>query len=201
VPPQSGEYYQGYGQQPSAPGYQPPSAPGYQPPAPGYQPPVSGYQQPYQQAGYQQYGQPGAQGPYNTASPLGPTTINMEPNVAAGLSYLTWVAGLIFFLIEKQNRFVRFNAMQELLLTAAAVVFGIAINIISAILAFAVPVLGLVIGFLAWIVWIGFFVLWLIAIINAFQGKYFKIPLIGDYAERWSAPASGIPGAPGAPRL
>ena len=121
VPPQSGEYYQGYSQQPPTPGYQPPApgyqqpAPGYQQPAPGYQQPAPGYQQPYQQGAYQQpYGQPGAQGPYNTASPLGPTTINMEPNVAAGLSYLTWIAGLIFFLVEKQNRFVRFNAMQSI---------------------------------------------------------------------------------------
>ncbi|HEY3993830.1 MAG TPA: DUF4870 domain-containing protein [Ktedonobacteraceae bacterium] len=196
VPPQSGEYYQGYSQQPPAPGYQPP-APGYQqpyqPPAPGSQPPAPGYQQPYQQGAYQQpYGQPGAQGPYNTASPLGPTTINMEPNVAAGVSYLTWIVGLIFFLVEKQNRFVRFNAMQELLLTGATVILWIVVSILTTIFAFVAPILGAILGFLLWIVWIAAFVLWIICIVNAFQGKYFKIPFIGDYAERWSGSSLGM---------
>jgi uncharacterized membrane protein len=181
--PQGGEYYQqGYSQQS-----------GYQPPNTGYQQPGPGYQQPYQQPtpGYQQpYGQPGgAQGPYNTANPLGPTTINMEPNVAGGLSYLTWVAGLIFFLIEKQNRFVRFHAMQELLLTAAWIISWIVLAIVSGILAVITPLLGLVFGLLIDLLFLGFFVLWLICIINAFQGKYFKVPFIGDYAERWSNPA------------
>src|SRR5579885_287424 len=128
VPPQGG--YQG-GYQQSA--YPPPNT-GYPPPNPGYQ-----YQQPY--------GQPQGQ-LYNTAHPLGPTTLNMEPNTAAGLSYLTWVAGLIIFLMEKQNRFVRFHAMQEILLTG---------------------------------------------LINAFQGKYFKLPVIGDLAERWANPSPATP--------
>jgi uncharacterized membrane protein len=168
VPPQSGEYYQGYPQQP-----------GYQQPAPGYPPPTPGYQQPYQQ-----YGQPGGQ--YNAANPLGPTSINMEPNVAAGLSYLTWVAGLIFFLVEKQNRFVRFNAMQEILLTAAYVIVQIVLGIVVGILGSISSTLALIASPLYGLLGLAAFVLWVICIINAFQGKYFKIPFIGDYAERWS---------------
>lgn len=185
VPPQGGEYYQGYSQQQG--GYQQPPAPGYQqPPAPGYQqPPATGYQQPYQQ---QPYGQPGVQGTYNANHPLGATTLNMEPNVAGGLSYLTWVAGLIFFLVEKQNRFVRFNAMQELLLTAAAAILYFAVNIVFGILGAVLGVFALFVAPLGGLIWLASLVLWLICIINAFQGKYFKIPFIGDYAERWSAP-------------
>src|SRR5258707_1022985 len=177
VPPQGGEYYQGYGQQQG----------GYQQPAPGYQPPNPGYQQPYQQPPTPGYGQPGAQGPlYNAANPLGPTTLNMEPNVAGGLSYFTWIAGLIFFLIEKQNRFVRFNAMQSMLLTAAYVIAIIAVDIVFGILGAIVGVFGLISIPLTSLLGLGVFVLWIICVINAFQGKYFKIPFIGDYAERWS---------------
>jgi uncharacterized membrane protein len=182
-PPQEGGYYQGGGYS-----QQPPS----QPSQPGY-PPQGGYQQPYQQTyqqpqpgpGFQQpYGQaPGAQGPYNTTHALGATTINMEPNVAGGLSYFTWVAGLIFFLIEKQNRFVRFNAMQSLLLTAAAVIVYVVLTIFSTF-----GLVGLIVLPVELIVNLGFFAVWLICVINAFQGKYFKLPFIGDYAERWANP-------------
>lgn len=174
VPPQQEPYQGGYQQQGA---YQAPGS-DYQPPNP-YQQPNSGYQQyqpPNQGYQYQQpYGQPGVT--YNTGHPNGPTSINMETNTLAGLSYFTWIAALIIFLVEKQNRFVRFNAMQEILLTVAWVIAGWILGLI--------PFLGIVLGPL---VWIAGFVLWLICVINAFQGKYFKLPVIGDYAERWSSP-------------
>ena len=171
VPPQGG--YQG-GYQQSA--YPPPNT-GYPPPNPGYQ-----YQQPY--------GQPQGQ-LYNTAHPLGPTTLNMEPNTAAGLSYLTWVAGLIIFLMEKQNRFVRFHAMQEILLTGLAVIVWFVLFIVGFALAFTV--LGCVILPLELLLYAALFVLWLICLINAFQGKYFKLPVIGNLAERWANPGPATP--------
>ena len=189
VPPQQEAYQGGYQQQGAyQPGsdYQQPNPyqqqgayqPGsdYQQPNP-YQQPNTGYQQPNAGYQYQQqsYGQPNVL--YNTSNPNGPTTINMETNTLAGLSYFTWIAGLIILLVEKQNRFVRFNAMQEILLTVAWVVAGYILGLI--------PLLGFVLGPL---VWIAGFVLWLICVINAFQGKYFKLPIIGDYAERWSSP-------------
>src|SRR5436853_7023740 len=91
----------GYGQQPGG------QQPGY-----GQQPGGQQYGN-YQQGGYQQgpYGVP----PGGAQSPLGPTSMGMQPNVEAGLSYVFfWVTGLIFFLMEKQNRFVRFHAMQSI---------------------------------------------------------------------------------------
>ena len=85
-----------------------------------------GYQQPY---GQQQspYGAPGVTG----------STMGMDPNVAAGLSYVAgWVTGLIFFLLEKQNCFVRFNALQSIMLSGAYIVFLIFISIVSGVLPF-----------------------------------------------------------------
>jgi uncharacterized membrane protein len=171
--------YGGYGG--SAPQQQPPPTDPYsgqQYGQPGYQQP--GYQQPGQQPPYgqQQYGyqQPGA------ASASGPTSMGMQPNVAAGLSYVflpaPWIGGLIFFLVEKQNRFVRFHAMQSLLFFGGLTVLSIIISFLSGYLP--------LIGFLNTVLGLVWFVSWIILMIQGFQGKYFKLPVVGDYAERYA---------------
>jgi uncharacterized membrane protein len=146
---------------------------GYQQPGygqPGYQQPSYGQQQSYQppnygqQQSYQQYGTPSG------------TSTGMAQNTAAGLSYvLGWITGLVFFLIEKRNRFVRFHAMQSILF------FG------------GLSILNIIIGFLpfglsnlSWIVSLVGFIGWIILMVNAFQGKYFKLPFVGDYAEKYA---------------
>jgi uncharacterized membrane protein len=191
--PQSTDPYSGqppYGQ-PGQPGYG--QQPGYQQPPYGQQP--GPYGQPdYQQPPYGQqpgpYGQPGYQQPpygqqqnlYGAPGATG-STMGMNPNVAAGLSYVAgWVTGLIFFLMEKQNRFVRFNAMQSILLSAAYIVLLIFINVLSSVLPF--------LWFLNTLLMLAMFVTWIILLVNAFQGKYFKLPVIGDYAERYSNPTA-----------
>jgi len=128
------------------------------------------HQQPYSQL----------QNPYGASAASG-STMGMDPNIAAGLSYIAgWVTGLIFFLMEKQNRFVRFNAMQSIILSAAYIVFCIFISIASAVLPF--------LGYISGLVSLGMLVIWIILLVNAFQGKYFKLPVIGDYAERYANP-------------
>ena len=164
----------GYGQQQSGQQYG-----GYQQPQGGYQQPQGGYQQP---GGYQQgpYGTP----PSGAQSPLGPTSMGMQPNVEAGLSYVFgWVTGLIFFLMEKQNRFVRFHAMQSILFFGGLSVIRIILSVIDA---FGVPFLGLITG----LVWLAIGIIglvgYIVLLINAFQGKYFKLPIVGDYAEKYA---------------
>ena len=179
-PNSGGQYGGGY-----TPPQQPQSTDPYSGQQPGYQQPGPGYQQPnYQQPGYQQPGyqqSPYGQGP---AGGTGPSTMNIEPNLAAGLSYLfLWVGGLIFFLLEKRNRFVRFNAMQSILLTGAYTALVIIVNVAFAVLP---GLLALGLTCLSSIAGIAFFIFWIICMINAFQGKYYKLPLIGDYAERYA---------------
>jgi uncharacterized membrane protein len=138
-----------------------------------------GYQQP---GGYQQgpYGAP----PSGTQSPLGPTSMGMEPNIEAGLSYvLTWVTGLIFFLMEKQNRFVRFHAMQSILFFGGLTVINIILTVIGS---FGVPGVGLITALVSWAVGIVGLVGYIVLLINGFQGKYFKLPIVGDYAEKYA---------------
>jgi uncharacterized membrane protein len=184
------------GQDPNQPGqyggYAPPSQP--QPPNP-YGDPQSGYgqqggygQQPggYQQPGYQQPGgyQQGPYGtpPYGAQSPSGPTSMGLQPNIAAGLSYvLGWVTGLIFFLVEKQNRFVRFHAMQSILFFGGLTVVQIILNVIGNF-----PFVGIFTGLIGVAVGIIGLVGYIVLLINAFQGKYFKLPIIGDYAEKYA---------------
>ncbi|TMC95984.1 MAG: hypothetical protein E6J11_12635 [Chloroflexi bacterium] len=172
---------------------------GYVPPQPGA--PVGGqpnYQQPggYQQQGYQQsgygqqppYGQPPyGQPPMGNVSPLGPSSIGMDPKVSAGLGYLILVVGLIFFFIEKQNRFVRFHTLQAVLLAISLFVLFFVIIFAGIAAAFVNGGLaGLIFSLGNLVVWVGGFIAWLVGMINAFQGKYFKLPVIGDLAERWS---------------
>ncbi|MBA2284585.1 MAG: DUF4870 domain-containing protein [Ktedonobacteraceae bacterium] len=116
--------------------------------------------------------------------------MGMDANIAAGLSYIVgWVTGLIFFLTEKQNRFVRFHAMQSILFSVALTVFYIVLNIVSFALAVTnVPFIGLLFTGAGFLVSLGAFVAWIFLLINAFQGKYFKLPVLGNYAERYANP-------------
>jgi uncharacterized membrane protein len=146
-----------------------------------------------QQGGYQQ---PDYQQPYSTPAAgvrpnvNGPTSMGMDANIAAGLSYIVgWITGLIFFIMEKQNRFVRFHAMQSILFSAALTAFYILLNIVSFALAIAsIPFLGLLLSGAGFLVAIGTLVVWIFLVINAFQGKYFKLPVLGNYAERYANP-------------
>jgi uncharacterized membrane protein len=94
--------------------------------------------------------------------------------VAAFLCYLAgWITGLIFYLVEKDNRFVRFHAMQSI------VTFG-GLTVITTILGF-IPVIGLILLPLVGIAW---FVLWILLMVKAFQGEKIKLPFAGEIAEK-----------------
>jgi uncharacterized membrane protein len=136
--------------------YPPPGQQGYQPP-PGYQP------------GYQQPGYPQPPVPSPMAQQLGPSSIGIDPNIAGALSYF-WIIGLIFFLIEKQNRFVRFHALQGLF-------YGVGFAIVAFILGFIPYVYFL--GDILWIVWV---IGAVYAAVQAYNGKWFKLPVVGDMA-------------------
>src|SRR5215208_5608313 len=140
-----------------------PDAPVDQPP-PGYQ----GWGQEPGEYGQQpgQYGQqPGGQYP---AAGSG-----MAENVASGLSYvLTWLTGLIFFLVDKRPE-VRFHAMQS-------IVYGVLWTLIAVVRPYMPGPIGALLG----IVLFAFFVGWIVLMVQGFQGKHFKLPVIGDFAEQ-----------------
>jgi uncharacterized membrane protein len=108
------------------------------------------------------------------------STTSLEPNIAGLLCYLFgWITGLIFILIEKENKFVRFHAMQSI------VTFG-AISMGSIVLFFLgwIPFIGILFSILGWILGLLAFVLWIVLMVKAYQGERFKLPIAGDIAEK-----------------
>jgi uncharacterized membrane protein len=129
------------------------------------------YQQ--QQPPYPPPGQPGAQQNL-MAQQLGPSSIGMAPNIAAALSYF-WIIGLIFFFIEKQNRFVRFHALQGLL-------YGVGFAIVATILDVLSSHVFALLGCLGGLIWLAWVVGAVYAAVQAYNGKWFKLPVVGDMA-------------------
>ena len=105
---------------------------------------------------------------------LGKSSLGLDANVAACLSYvLGLITGIIFYVLEKENKFVKFHAMQSIVLFGAVFVLGIILPFI--------PVIGLI---LLPIVYIGSIVLWILLMVKAYQGETFKLPIAGDMAEK-----------------
>ena len=83
-----------------------------------------------------------------------------------------------------KNRFIRFHSWQNLFFCGAWIVLWIAFMILSAVLAF-IPILGHLVAFLLWIALaIGGCVIWVVLLIKANQGQMYKLPFIGDLAEK-----------------
>ena len=107
------------------------------------------------------------------------SSTGLDSNIGGLLSYvLGWITGLIFFLIEEKDEFVRFHAMQSIIvfgaITVASIVFGIL---------FLVPFLGAILGGLLWVASV---VLWIVLMVKAYQGERFKLPIAGELAEKYS---------------
>jgi len=127
---------------------------------------------------------------------VGKSSTGLDENIAALLSYVFgWISGLIFFLIEKDSRLVRFHAMQSLL-------FNILIAVVSVVLWVFLVVLLLIgsqisgvistlVSLIATLVWIalvvGILIAWILCLVKAFNSQYFKLPIIGNFAEKFSA--------------
>lgn len=102
------------------------------------------------------------------------TSLGITPNLAAALAYvLGFVSGIILFILEKENKFVRFHSMQSILLSVTVFVFSVVAGF--------VPIIGPLLGFF---ISIAGFICWLLALIKAAQGEFYKLPVIGDYAEK-----------------
>ena len=126
----------------------------------------------------------------------GKSSTGLDENIASLLSYVFgWVSGLIFFLIEKDSRLVRFHAMQSLLFNVLVAVVGIALWIvlfvvfmIASQISGALATLLSLVSILVWGVFLlGILAGFILCLVKAFQGQYFKLPVIGNFAEKFSA--------------
>ena len=102
------------------------------------------------------------------------TSTGLEQNVAGLLCYvLTWLTGIIFLIIEKDNKVVKFHAWQSI------ITFG-AIFVIEIILIF-IPFVGWILGLL---IYIAAFILWILLMYKAYQGQTWKVPIAGNIAAK-----------------
>ena len=108
------------------------------------------------------------------AEDLGKTSSGLQPNMAGLLAYvLGLISGLILFLTEKDNKFVRFHAMQSICLSVGLLVVSVVLSLM--------PVIGVVLAIL--LRWIGV-VLWIVCMIKAYQGEWLRLPIVGDIAAK-----------------
>src|ERR1039457_311108 len=110
--------------------------------------------------------------PASAAAPI-------EENVAGMLAYFTIIPAIIFLLIEpyNRNRFVRFHSFQCLFTAAALIVLRVCLSVLSMIVSFLIIPLWGLLG-------LAEFALWVLLVIKAYQHQMFKLPVVGDLAEK-----------------
>ena len=108
----------------------------------------------------------------------------LTENVAGALAYVTIIPAIVFLVLEpyNRNRFIRFHAFQCIFFAVAWTALWIVLNIIAHI-----PVLGWL-TILIWpLIGLAGFVIWIILVLKAYKGDMFKLPVIGDMAEKQAA--------------
>ncbi len=108
--------------------------------------------------------------------------VDTNRNLVAALSYFPVFAiflSIVILLVEKDDKFIRFHALQSLIISAGYYILNILINIIfwGGILALIGTVLGPLLAILV-------FVIWVVSMIKAYQGQVMKWPLVGEFAEK-----------------
>jgi uncharacterized membrane protein len=125
----------------------------------------------------------------------GKTSLGLESNLGAALCYLAnficclgLVLAVIFLVTEKENRFVKFHAVQSLFLAATQIAVGIVVGILGLIVSMVLDMVNL--SFVGWllvlclrvVLFLIFCVIWIIAGVKAYGGQSNKLPLIGEFA-------------------
>jgi uncharacterized membrane protein len=138
---------------------------------PGYSAPPPGYGQAPPQA----YPSPAAAG-----------SSGLSPTAAAAIAYITFIPAIIFLVIEPYNKtpLVRFHSFQSIALAVVWFALWIVVFVLSMFMAF-IPGLRLMFFLFPLIhfaIFLGMFILWLMAILKASKGEFYKLPIIGDFA-------------------
>jgi uncharacterized membrane protein len=116
-----------------------------------------------------------------------PSSLDLPPNIAAAIACIPLVGGIIFYLLEKRNGFVRFYAMQSIIFGGAWFLFNIVSAVVHAVVG-AIPGVGPILVFLwaviAALVHLAFLVVFIVAVVKAFSGVRWDIPYVGPMARR-----------------
>lgn len=127
--------------------------------------------------GGQQYPPPGA-------TPHSAQSAGITQNVAGALAYvLGLITGIVFLVLEpyNRNRFIRFHAFQAIFLHVALIVLWMVYWTITMMLPWSLMVIG---SLLSTVIWLGGIVVWVLCMVKAYNNEMFKIPVLGDLAEK-----------------
>lgn len=110
----------------------------------------------------------------------------LQDNLAGAVAYITFIPAIIFLLQRsyKKNHFVRFHAWQSIFFAIAALVIAVALRVVFYILALLSGLGYLLASLLVLVTCIGWVILWVVVLIKALQGEFFRLPVIGHFAER-----------------
>jgi uncharacterized membrane protein len=115
------------------------------------------------------------------------TSTGLPPNVAAALACIPLIGGVIFYILEKHDGFVRFYAMQSIIFGGAWLLFNVASQIVYFIFG-SIPGIGGILVFfwslLSALVHIAFLIIWIVATVKAFTGARWDIPYVGPIARK-----------------
>ncbi|MCX8094126.1 MAG: DUF4870 domain-containing protein [Candidatus Goldbacteria bacterium] len=102
------------------------------------------------------------------------TQLGLTENFEGMLCYvLGWVTGVLFFIIEKESKFVRFHALQSILTFLGAMIVFTILGVI--------PILGWLVSIVLAPVVV---ILWIVLMVRAYKGEMWKLPIVGDMAEK-----------------
>ncbi|HEY5992550.1 MAG TPA: DUF4870 domain-containing protein [Candidatus Udaeobacter sp.] len=130
-----------------------------------------------------------------SGAPGGKTSLGLESNVGAMLCYIAnflccigVVLAIVFLVTEKENRFVKFHAIQSLFLALVQIAVGIVVGILGLLLGMVLDLVHM--AWLSWLLVLGlrlilfliFIAVWIFAGIKAYGGQWYKLPFIGNFA-------------------
>jgi len=129
----------------------------------------------------------------------GKSALGIDGNLAAALGYPIGIIAIISLIIEKENRFVKFHALQSILLHVAFIVLFIALFVLGIVLTIAgiaasaatnSGALGGLLGMLMGLVWlvvvVGYIVALILSAVKSYQGKDFMLPIVGGMAQKFT---------------
>jgi uncharacterized membrane protein len=120
------------------------------------------------------------------------SSTGLSANLAGLLCYVGgWISGIVFVVLEKNSKFVKFHAWQSIMTFGVLTVIQIILSIIAAIAwATFAPGAAIAAHIVGVIVWVITGILWIVLMILAYQGKMWKVPGAGDWAEKRASKSS-----------
>jgi uncharacterized membrane protein len=133
----------------------------------------------------------------------GKSALGLDGNLAAAIGYPIGILAIICLIMEKENRFVKFHALQSILLHVAMLVVGIGLAIVFMIIGIVLGVAAAaanssagggiagIFGLLSFLIWMIILVAYvgglIMAAVKAYNGVQYKLPIVGNQAEKWTS--------------